>query len=147
MSIDVCLNEAMKIIKTNTVFGVVALIILAILFIILISRKDRSTIKYAVVLLLVVLSVYLYNTLPIIIDYCSKDIVIDTGYYYLQEGEGIYEGDYLVGGSMDVELENGGNMVLTNADDGYLSGKHYGKIAYGKHSKKILGFEDLDKNH
>ena len=147
MDIYTCLNEAIKIIKINTIFVIIALIIIAILLIVLILRKDKSTIKYAIILLMLVLSVYFYNTLPIIIDYCNKDIIIDTGYYYLQEGEGIDDGDYLVGGSMDVELENNGNMVLTNADDGYPSGKHYGKIAYGKHSKKILGFEDLDENH
>lgn len=147
MSIDTCLKEAIRIIKTNTIFGVAALIIIAIVLFVLISRKDKSTIKYAIIALMLVLSVYFYNTLPIIIDYCNKDIIIDMGYYYLQEGEGIYEGDYLVGGSMDVELANNGNMVLTNADNGYPSGKHYGKIAYGKHSKKILGFEELDEKH
>lgn len=147
MSIESCLDELIKIIKTNTIFEIIALIVIGIIFLLLVFRKDKSTIKYAVIALVLALSIYLYNTIPLIIDYNNKDIIIDTGYYYLQEGEGIFEGDYLVGGSMDVELENNGNMVLTNADSGYPSGKHYGKIGYGRHSKKILGFEELEKHN
>lgn len=143
MSIDTYLDEAMKIIKTNTIFGVLALIIIAIIFLVLVLKKDRSTVKYALILALLVLSLYFYNTLPIIIDYYNKDIIINTGYYYLQEGEGIYEGDYLIGGSMDVTFDNGESIVLTGADNGYPAGNHYGKIAYGKRSEKILGFEEL----
>lgn len=146
MTIESCLNEALITIKTSAIIVSVVLIIVVALLIVLIKRKDKSGIKYGIILILLILSIYSYNILPLIIDYCNKDIIIDTGYYYLQGGEGIYEGDYLVGGSMDVELENNGEMVLTSAD-GYPTGEHYGKIAYGKHSKKILGFEELDENH
>ena len=143
MSIDTCLNEAMKIIKTNTIFVVLALLVIAIIFIVLVLKKDKNTIKYALILSILVLLLYFYNTIPLVIDYYNKDIIVDTGYYYLQEGEGIYEGDYLIGGSMDVTFENGEKMVLTSADNGYPVGNHYGKIAYGKSSRKILGFEEL----
>lgn len=142
MTIDSCLNEAMAIIKTNTIFLIGVLLIIVALFVLFKSRKDKSSIKYVVILLILVLAIYSYNTVPLVIDYCNKDIIIDTGSYYFREGQGIFAGDDLVGGSMDVELDNNGQTVLTNAD-GYPSGKHYGKIAFGKHSKKILGFEEL----
>lgn len=144
MTIDSCLNEAREIIIANTIIVSVALIIIGALLILFRLRKDKSSIKYAVILLILVLAIYSYNTVPLAIDYCNKDIVIDTGSYYFREGQGIFAGDDIVYGSMDVELDNNGHMVLTNAN-GYPSGKNYGKIAFGKHSKKILGFEDLNQ--
>lgn len=144
MSIESCLNEAMSIITANTIIVIVALIIIAALTLLFVKRKDKGGIKYAVILSVLVLGIYSYNTIPLTIDYYSKDIVIDTGSYYYRQGESIFAGDDIVGESMDVELDNNGKMVLTNAN-GYPSGKNYGKIAYGKHSKKILGFERFEQ--
>lgn len=68
MSIDSCLDEARSIIIANTIIVTVALIIIVALTILFVRRKDKGGIKYAVILIMLVLVIHSYNTVPLIID-------------------------------------------------------------------------------
>lgn len=140
MFVNEYLSYLEKQISANTIVTAIVIGILILYFIIdIIIKKNADKIKYVILAIIITIGFYSYNTIPIIKDYSTEDIISGYCTYNLIYTDGIDGGKWLVGGTVVVEFEDGSLETLKNTPK-LEGGKHSGLIWYGKHSKVILDF-------